>query len=84
MPNAVAQRLAALFLLPLQLNSGLSQLQQQADQARRAGSSVRAHVDMLQQLVSPGKPGTMAGAGVQPAPAGHADEAESLLRVLQV
>ncbi|KAG2441080.1 hypothetical protein HXX76_003933 [Chlamydomonas incerta] len=38
---------------------------------------------MLHQLVSPGKPSSLAQAGGQPAMGGNPDEAESLLRVLQ-
>ncbi|GLI65557.1 hypothetical protein VaNZ11_009120, partial [Volvox africanus] len=42
------------------LNSGLAQLAQQADVARRTASTARAHVGFLQQLVSPRK--SVAGA----------------------
>ncbi len=54
---------------PSQLDSGLSQLTHQAGAARRSASAMRAQVDLLTQLVSPGKTAPDTGdqvGGLQP------------------
>ncbi|GFR47121.1 hypothetical protein Agub_g8808 [Astrephomene gubernaculifera] len=67
-----------------ELNTGLTQLAQQASEARRTASAVRAHVDMLHQLVSPEKAAARIGSPLGAAQAGTPNsEVASLLRVLQ-